>query len=539
MMRSPLDTLPDALWSNILECCQLPSLTEFAGVSSAALSICAQHLASKRTALDFRPRHRWRTNLVIAVLECSARSASSAWLSVISQRTAAAHAASDSLPKSRIEAVHFSWYYALVPSPECNEASSFHPASPASSSPSPSATTNHDGDDESSCAIAERRVLMLLREFPELRSLTLGPVFAHVLDSPLLRALLQAPLGARLRSLNIEGCVRLDGETLDLLLSSLCPNIRELNVAGTAITNAESILLHTPVEELDLSLTVCNEATAQRMDARPQGCIKRLVWVDPDRRLPIFDFDEQINSWFRNALASLHSSRVREAEHQEHHLADDAWSLIPTEMQIANLCALHGEMWEADSEFRDGFENALEIVQRARRWQRSEETRGAAPLLRVPSVFLGGFPWSHLQHLCMNDQQLFGDASLLGILALIGPQLRHLELEHTDVGELGICAIGTACSQIRVLNLGRLEISEKAIAAIAIGCGSTLRDFVAFFAFNIGSVRLNRVYAQYCYDSSRMNAAIHVPRPHFLFSCHLKRRSLCPIFALDAPNFDT
>jgi hypothetical protein len=343
--------------------------------------------------------------------------------------------------------------------------------------------------------VAERHILMLLRELPELRALTLGPAFAHVLDSPILRALLQVPLGARLRSLNIEGCVRLDGETLDSLLSSLCPNIRELNVAGTAIANAESIISHTAVEDLDLSLTVCNEATALRMDARPQGCIKRLVWVDPDRRLPIFDFDEQINSWFRNALASLHSSRVREAEHQAHHLNDDRWSTIPTEIQIANLCALHSEMWDADSEFRDGFENALEIIQRARRWQCKSESYGAAPLLRVPSVFLGGFPWSQLHHLCVNDQQLFGDASLLGILALIGPQLRHLELEHTEVGELGICAIGAACSQIRVLNLGRLEISERAVAAIALGCGSTLRDFVAFFAFNIGSVCLNRAYS--------------------------------------------
>jgi hypothetical protein len=184
---------------------------------------------------------------------------------------------------------------------------------------------------------------------------------------------------------------------------------------------------------------------------------------------------------------------------------DDEITCTPSPWQLEALKGLHALPSEEDddddeSDFhQQSFSLACELVENAlSNYVKSSFSQAASlhhsdasrnlHLCQVPCRLLGGFPLSALRHLCINDQQLFGDASLFALLALLGPQLEHLELEHTGVTPRGVRAIGAVCNRLRVLNLGRLALDAHGIQAVARGCGRTLKELVAFFATDLGQV---------------------------------------------------
>jgi hypothetical protein len=218
------------------------------------------------------------------------------------------------------------------------------------------------------------------------------------------------------------------------------------------------------------------------MDSLSTLRLKRLVFVDPDLGRPQINLDDDFMRWLSNV--QLANSIHCEA-------ADQVVTLMVTLSQLSILEQLHDEFTDIDDEIElhPMFSMSADIVRDVH--QRFVDClQLQTEYTVVPSVLLNSFPWARLVHLCLNDQQLFGDSAMLALLALIGPQLVHLELENTNVGEHGIVGIGKVCSQLRVLNLGRLDISELAMQAVVIGCGSTLQDLVAFFASNFSSATL-------------------------------------------------
>ena len=107
--------------------------------------------------------------------------------------------------------------------------------------------------------------------------------------------------------------------------------------------------------------------------------------------------------------------------------------------------------------------------------------------------------WQHLQRLDLSYQvnhQTFQDEDAAGLLAVVGPQLTHLNLNNSiDLGVATMAAIGAFCPKLRVLSFERRHgdysnIQHDGLVAVAEGCCALEELYIEGNEFLVSDVSL-------------------------------------------------